>query len=206
MSINLWLLPTCTGGNSFPYTFHWLVRLLICWCVWLGWRWYCCSTVQFYLNDRWDFFQLWITATQDSGDEDDQEPLQLEEWNWSQVWHENPLVHIWRFLGYHIMNITQLTEYFCSYWTLLSFTPLTCVITCVITGEHMTLYHYVSIVIILFPAWHLLPQSLSDSDLAPQEDMPWFGYKFVGDNIDKSVKPSHQHHEQRGQSLHHFHG
>lgn len=34
----------------------------------------------------------------------------------------------------------------------------------------------------------------------------WFGYKFVGDNIDKNVKPSLQRHELRGQSLHYFHG
>ena len=33
-----------------------------------------------------------------------------------------------------------------------------------------------------------------------------FGYKFVGDNIDKNVKPFLQCHELRGQSLHHFHG
>ena len=34
----------------------------------------------------------------------------------------------------------------------------------------------------------------------------WFGYKFVGDNVDKNVKPSRQRHELRGQSLHYFHG
>ena len=34
----------------------------------------------------------------------------------------------------------------------------------------------------------------------------WFGYKFVGDNIDKNVKPSLQRHELRDQSLHYFHG
>ena len=34
----------------------------------------------------------------------------------------------------------------------------------------------------------------------------WFGYKFVGNNIDKNVKPSYQRQELRGQSLHHFHG
>ena len=34
----------------------------------------------------------------------------------------------------------------------------------------------------------------------------WYGYKFVGDNVDKNIKPSYQHHEIRGQSLHHFQG
>ena len=34
----------------------------------------------------------------------------------------------------------------------------------------------------------------------------WAGYKFVGDNIDKNVKPRFQRYENRGQSLHHFHG
>ena len=40
-----------------------------------------------------------------------------------------------------------------------------------------------------------------------QEDTgDWTGYKFVGDNIDKNVKPSFQRNELRGMSLHHFHG
>ena len=33
-----------------------------------------------------------------------------------------------------------------------------------------------------------------------------YGYKFVGDNVDKNIKPSYQRHEIRGQSLHHFQG
>lgn len=50
-------------------------------------------------------------------------------------------------------------------------------------------------------------QSSSASDPAQQKDASmWFGYKFVGDNIDKNVKPSLQCHELQGQSLHHFHG
>ena len=53
----------------------------------------------------------------------------------------------------------------------------------------------------------LLLLSQSTSEPAPQRDANmWFGYKFVGDNIDKNVKPSLQRHELRGQSLHHFHG
>ena len=34
----------------------------------------------------------------------------------------------------------------------------------------------------------------------------WSGYKFVGDNIDKNVRPRFQRQEARGQSFHHFHG
>lgn len=34
----------------------------------------------------------------------------------------------------------------------------------------------------------------------------WFGYKVVGDNIDKNVKPRFHRQEHKGQSLHHFHG
>lgn len=37
-------------------------------------------------------------------------------------------------------------------------------------------------------------------------DCEWVGYKFVGDNIDKNIKPRYECHERRGQSLHYFHG
>lgn len=38
-------------------------------------------------------------------------------------------------------------------------------------------------------------------------DNMWFGYKFVGDNIDKNIKPRFQRQEcHTGQSLHYFHG
>ena len=41
---------------------------------------------------------------------------------------------------------------------------------------------------------------------AASADM-WFGYKFVGDNIDKNVKPRFQRQSgHTGQSLHYFHG
>ena len=33
----------------------------------------------------------------------------------------------------------------------------------------------------------------------------WFGFKIVGDNIDKTVKPRHETLHQRSQSLHYFH-
>lgn len=48
----------------------------------------------------------------------------------------------------------------------------------------------------------------SEVDEPPQEpaEKDWFGYKFVGDNIDKNLKPSFQRAEQRGLSLHQFHG
>lgn len=37
-------------------------------------------------------------------------------------------------------------------------------------------------------------------------DNMWFGYKFMGDNIDKNIKPRFQRQEcQAGQSLHYFH-
>ena len=39
-----------------------------------------------------------------------------------------------------------------------------------------------------------------------QAGSTWVGYEFVGDNIDKNVKPLFQRHENKGQSLHHFHG
>ena len=40
-----------------------------------------------------------------------------------------------------------------------------------------------------------------------QELMPhgWFGFKIVGDNIDKNVRPRHQTIDTRTQSLHYFH-
>ena len=48
---------------------------------------------------------------------------------------------------------------------------------------------------------------VEDSIHSEPERLPeWFGYKFVGDNIDKNVKPSHQRYELKGLSLHHFHG
>ena len=33
---------------------------------------------------------------------------------------------------------------------------------------------------------------------------PWYGFKLIGDNIDKNVKPRHQTMEHRGSSLHYF--
>lgn len=40
----------------------------------------------------------------------------------------------------------------------------------------------------------------------PGEGFAWAGYKFVGDNIDKNIKPRFQRYENKGQSLHYFHG
>ena len=34
----------------------------------------------------------------------------------------------------------------------------------------------------------------------------WHGFKFVGDNIDKNIRPTFQRHHIQGQSLHYFHG
>lgn len=39
-----------------------------------------------------------------------------------------------------------------------------------------------------------------------QTSNKWLGYKFVGDNIDKNIRPRYQRHNMRGQSLHYFHG
>lgn len=39
-----------------------------------------------------------------------------------------------------------------------------------------------------------------------EEKSNWCGFMFVGDNIDKNISPKFQRHENRGQSLHHFHG
>lgn len=44
-----------------------------------------------------------------------------------------------------------------------------------------------------------LLNSQSEEDESQESGMgDWFGYKFVGDNIDKNVKPSFQRAEQRG--------
>ena len=57
------------------------------------------------------------------------------------------------------------------------------------------------------------PQQEKTSQQHPQEERPdqhpqqeWFGYKFVGDNIDKNIKPRYQRQDHRGLSLHYFHG
>ena len=39
-----------------------------------------------------------------------------------------------------------------------------------------------------------------------EEENNWYGFMFVGDNIDKNVNPRFQRCENRGQSLHYFHG
>ena len=54
-----------------------------------------------------------------------------------------------------------------------------------------------------------MQRELEESQLTSESVIPnynWSGYKFVGDNIDKSVKPSFQRAELRGHSLHYFHG
>ena len=45
----------------------------------------------------------------------------------------------------------------------------------------------------------------SEPASSQRDDSWWCGYKFVGDNVDKNVKPSLQRQEIKGQSLHHFH-
>lgn len=53
----------------------------------------------------------------------------------------------------------------------------------------------------------IIVQDLYESETAMEHTTgAWLGYKFVGDNIDKNIKPSLQRHELHGQSLHFFHG
>ena len=68
--------------------------------------------------------------------------------------------------------------------------------------------HFVLELLALFTSGSSTYLSQSDLEESPQEHgmCDWFGYKFVGDNIDKSVKPSFQRAEHRGQSFYHFHG
>lgn len=48
--------------------------------------------------------------------------------------------------------------------------------------------------------------SMDTTSESSQDDKSlWCGYKFVGDNVDKNIKPSLQRHEIQGQSLHYFH-
>ena len=43
------------------------------------------------------------------------------------------------------------------------------------------------------------------SEQSQEDELLWCGYKFIGDNVDKNVKPSRQRQEIRGKSLHYFH-
>ena len=47
-------------------------------------------------------------------------------------------------------------------------------------------------------------QNPTETVLSPQQS--WIGFKFVGDNIDKRVKPRFQRSEIRGHDGHYFHG
>ena len=48
--------------------------------------------------------------------------------------------------------------------------------------------------------------SMNTTSEQSQEDEPlWCGYIFVGDNMDKNVKPSRKGQEIKGKSLHYFH-
>lgn len=46
--------------------------------------------------------------------------------------------------------------------------------------------------------------SMNTTSEQSQDELLWCGYKFVGD-VDKNVKPSRQHQEIKGKSLHYFH-
>ena len=43
-------------------------------------------------------------------------------------------------------------------------------------------------------------------DVAITESYTWNGYKFIGDNVDKTLKASFQRSDHRGMSIHCFHG
>ena len=42
--------------------------------------------------------------------------------------------------------------------------------------------------------------------VAEQSTSEWFGYKFVGDNVDNEFKPAFQRADKRGLSMHYFNG
>ena len=53
---------------------------------------------------------------------------------------------------------------------------------------------------------HVLFKDATRSSEVVEEENNWYGFMFVGDNIDKNVNPRFQRCENRGQSLHYFHG
>ena len=44
-----------------------------------------------------------------------------------------------------------------------------------------------------------------DDVVEDQNPSPWFGFKIVGDNIDKMIKPRYMRSDRQNQSLHYFH-
>ena len=48
--------------------------------------------------------------------------------------------------------------------------------------------------------------SFNQFDASDHTMKDWYGYKFVGDNVDKRIKPSYQRAELRGHDMHYFHG
>lgn len=42
-------------------------------------------------------------------------------------------------------------------------------------------------------------------DQLPVEPSPWTGFKMLGDNVDKNVRPSYQRSDRQTESLHYFH-
>lgn len=57
------------------------------------------------------------------------------------------------------------------------------------------------------PSHQIVSNSLHEGTGIQSNMMPseWIGFKIVGDNIDKTVRPRHQTLEKRTQSLHYFH-
>lgn len=49
------------------------------------------------------------------------------------------------------------------------------------------------------------PDTSTDQPLSHKDQPLWSGYKIVGDNVDKNVKPRYERFEIKSQSLHYFH-
>lgn len=50
-----------------------------------------------------------------------------------------------------------------------------------------------------------LSLEVEESNSSQEWQTPWCGFKIVGNNIDKNVRPSHQRIDHQTQSLHYFH-
>ena len=48
-------------------------------------------------------------------------------------------------------------------------------------------------------------QHVRDDVVEGPNPSPWFGFKIVGDNIDKMIKPRYMRSDRKNQSLHYFH-
>ena len=51
-----------------------------------------------------------------------------------------------------------------------------------------------------------MSMELDSEHILPEHHVEWFGYKFVGDNLDQNTRASHQRPGLPNQSMHNFHG